>query len=40
MHAAALQQLWIYDAFDDRWFAKHCAISVFEMSRPTDFQKL
>ena len=40
MHAAALQQLWIYDSFDDCWFAKHCTISVFEMSRPTDFQKL
>jgi len=39
MHAAALQQLWIYDSFDDCWLAKHCSISVFEMSRPTDFQK-
>jgi len=27
-------------AFDDCWFAKHCTISVFKMSRPTDFQKL
>ena len=33
-------QLWIYDSFDDCWFAKHCTISVFKMSRPTDFQKL
>jgi len=40
MLAAALQQLWIYDLFDDCWFAKHCTISVFKMSRPTDFQKL
>jgi len=37
MHAAALQQLWIYDSFDDSWFAKHSSISVFKMSRPTDF---
>jgi len=40
IHAAALQQLRIYDSFDDCSFAKHCTISVFEMSRPTDFQKL
>jgi len=36
----SLQQLWIYDSFDDFWFAKHCTISVFKMSWPTDFQKL
>jgi len=40
LHAAALQQLWIYGTFEDCWFAKHCTISVFKMSRPTDFQKL
>ena len=39
-HAAALQQFWIYNLFDDCWFTKHCTISVFKMSRPTDFQKL
>ena len=32
MHAAALQQFWIYDSFDDCWFATHCTISVFKMS--------
>jgi len=31
---------WIYDSFDVCWFAKHCTISVFKMSRPTGFQKL
>jgi len=40
MHAAALQQPRIYDSCDDCWFAKHCTISVFKMSRPTDFQIL
>jgi len=40
LHAAALQQLWIYGSFADCWFARHCVISVFKMSRPTDFQKL
>ena len=35
-----LQQLVIYDSFEDCWFAKHCTISVIEMSRQTDFQKL
>jgi len=29
VHCAPLQQLWIYDSFDDCWFAKHCGISVF-----------
>jgi len=29
-----------YDSFDDCWFAKHCSISVFKMSRPTDFQNV
>jgi len=40
MHAAALQQFWIYYSFDDCWLGTHCKISVFEMSRPTEFQKL
>jgi len=40
MHAAALQQPWIYDSFDECWFAKNSTISVFTMSRPTDLQKL
>ena len=40
VHCTPLQQLWIYDSFDDCWFAKHCTISVFKMSRQTDFQKL
>jgi len=35
-----LQQLSIYDSFDDCLFAKHCSISVFEISRPTDLQNL
>jgi len=29
---------WIYDSFDDCWFAKHCTTSV--IWRPRDFQKL
>jgi len=29
-----------YDSFDDCWFAEHCSISVFKMSRPTDFQNV
>jgi len=35
-----LQQRIIYDSFEDCWFAKHCTISIFEMSRQSDFQKL
>ena len=34
MHAAALQQLWICDSFDDCWFAQHWSITVFKMWRP------
>ena len=33
-----LEQYWNYDSFDDCWFAKHCSISVYKMSRPTDFR--
>jgi len=40
VHCTPLQQLWIYDSFDDCWFAKQCSISIFKMSIPTDFQNL
>jgi len=31
-----LQQFQIYFSIDDRWFAKHCRISEFQLSRPSD----
>jgi len=40
VHCTRLQKLWIYDSFDDCWFAKHSSISVYKMSRPMDFQNL
>ena len=32
MHAATLQQLWLYDSFDDCWFAEHCTIEALSYS--------
>jgi len=40
VQCSLLQQPSIYDSYDDCWFAEHWSISVFKMSRPTDFQNL
>ena len=38
LHAVATTSIW--KLFDDCYYDKHCTISVFETSRPTDFQNL